>query len=92
MKTKQLALCLSLAAMAFGSAAKADGAFYTAANVAQAACGSDQVVWIDLDHGRYYKVGQVDTNKTTNGVYSCERTAHAKYREGKSDPTTLAKQ
>jgi hypothetical protein len=91
MKTTQLALCLSLTVMAFTSAAKADGVFATA-SMAQASCGSEPVVWIDLDRGRYYKVGQADTTKTTNGVYACERAAHAKYREGKSEPTTVAKQ
>jgi hypothetical protein len=90
MKTTQLALCLSLTAMAFGATAKADTGVYATASMAQTSCGADQVVWIDLDRGRYYKIGQVDTSKTSNGVYACEHMAHAKYREGKSDTTTLA--
>jgi hypothetical protein len=90
MKTTQLALCLSLAAVAFGSTAKADTGVFATASMAQTSCGSQPVVWIDLDHGRYYKIGQVDTAKTSNGVYACERAAHAKYREGKSDTTAVA--
>jgi hypothetical protein len=92
MKTTQLALCLSLAAMAFGSAAKAETGVFATASMAQTSCGSEPVVWIDLDRGRYYKIGQVEVAKTSNGVYACEHMAHAKYREGKSDSTTLAKQ
>ena len=92
MKTTQLALSLTLAVMAFTSAAKADSAFYATASMAQTSCGSEPVVWIDLDRGRYYKVSQVEPAKTANGVYACERAAHAKYREGKSETTTLAKQ
>ncbi len=92
MKANHWALCLSLAAVTLGSAAKADTAFYATANMAQASCGAEPVVFIDLDHGRYYKAGQVDFGKSANGVYACEKAAHAKYREGKSDPVTVAKQ
>jgi hypothetical protein len=88
MKLNHWAVCLSLATVAFAGAAKADGAMYATADMAQASCGADPVVFIDLDRGRYYKLGQ--TTKTSNGVYACERVAHAKYREGKSDPTAVA--
>ena len=90
MKANQLAVCLSLTALAIGVAAKADPAYFASANTAQAACGSEPVVWIDLDHGKYYKIGQGEYGKMANGVYACERAAHAKYREGKSDPTAVA--
>ena len=43
-----------------------------------------------VDHGRYYKIGQGSVAKTANGVYACEQAAHAKYREGKSEPTAVA--
>ena len=88
MKVNHLALCLSAAVLSFGAVAKADTAVYASANMAQASCGADPVVWIDLDRGRYYKLGQ--TTKTTNGVYACEKAAHAKYREGKSEPEAVA--
>jgi hypothetical protein len=92
MKKTQLALCLSLTALAVSSVAKAETGVYATASMAQTSCGSEPVVWIDLDRGRYYKLGQVETAKTTNGVYACERTAHAKYREGKVETTAVAKQ
>lgn len=89
MKVTQLALSLSLAATVFAPAAFAD-AMFASADAAQAACGGDQVVFIDLDRGRYYKPGTEAFGKTSNGVYSCEKVAHAKYREGKSDTTAVA--
>ena len=92
MKTTKLALCLSLSAIAFASAAKADTGIFATASMAQASCGSEPVVWIDLDRGRYYKIGTVDTSKTANGVYACEHAAHAKYREGHAETTSVAKQ
>jgi hypothetical protein len=88
MKINHWALCLSLTTVAFAGVAKADGAMYATADMAQASCGAEPVVFIDLDRGRYYKIGQ--TTKTSNGVYACERVAHAKYREGKSEPTAVA--
>ncbi len=92
MKANHWALCLSLAAAALSAGAKADTAYYPTVTTAQASCGADAVVWIDLDRGRYYKIGATDAAKGGNGVYACEHAAHAKYREGKSDPTTIAKQ
>jgi hypothetical protein len=90
MKFSQLALPLAVAASAFCSVAKADVTYYASVDMAQTACGADKVVWIDLDRGRYYKVGQGSFSKTPNGIYACEQAAHAKYREGKSDPTAVA--
>jgi hypothetical protein len=89
MKVTQLALGLSLAATVFAPAAFAD-AMFASADAAQASCGADQVVFIDLDRGRYYKPGTEAFGKSSNGVYSCEKVAHAKYREGKSDTTAVA--
>ena len=91
MKLNQLAVCLSLSAVAFATAAKADS-FYGTMTAAQASCGADAVVWVDLDHGRYYKIGQYDAGKASNGIFACEKAAHAKYREAKVEPTTVAKQ
>jgi hypothetical protein len=89
MNVKHLALGLSIAATAVAPAAFAD-ALYATANMAQASCGADQVVFIDLDRGRYYKPGTEAFGKSSNGIYSCEKSAHAKYREGKSDATAVA--
>jgi hypothetical protein len=92
MKVTQWAVGLSLAAATLGSVAHAETGFYATASMAQSTCGADPVVWIDLDRGRYYQVGTVDYGKSSNGVYACEKVAHAKYREGHSEPTAVAKQ
>jgi hypothetical protein len=92
MKANHWALALSLSVVTLAGAAKAETGYYATANIAQASCGTDAVVWVDLDRGRYYPVSQNDAMKTGNGIYACERAAHAKYRAGKSEPTTVAKQ
>jgi len=89
MKANHWALALALAAVSLTGVAKAD-AFYASADTAQATCAADPVVWIDLDHGRYYQLGTAAASKGGNGVYACEKAAHAKYREGKSEPTAVA--
>ena len=91
MKFNHLALAAAVAVVSVAGAAKAD-AFYASANIAQATCGADPVVWIDLDRGRYYQLGTAAAAKGGNGVFACEKAAHAKYREGKSEPTAVAKQ
>jgi hypothetical protein len=45
------------------------------------ACGADEVVWIDLDHGRFYHKAQSAYAKGGNGGYACMKMAHAQYRE-----------
>jgi hypothetical protein len=92
MKANHLAVFFSLAAATVATGAQADQALYASITQAQASCGADTVVWVDLDRGRYYKAGTADFAKGNNGVYTCERAAHAKYREGKSEPTAVAKQ
>jgi hypothetical protein len=89
MKFNHLALAAAVAVVSVAGVAKAD-ALYASADVAQATCGADPVVWIDLDRGRYYQLGTAAASKGGNGVYACEKTAHAKYREGKSEPTAVA--
>ena len=89
MKFNHLALAAAVAVVSVAGVAKAD-AFYASANLAQATCGADPVVWIDLDRGRYYQLGTAAASKGGNGVYACEKVAHAKYREGKSEPTAVA--
>jgi hypothetical protein len=89
MKANHWALALSLAAVSLTGVAKAD-AFYASADMAQSTCGADPVVWIDLDRGRYFQLGTAAASKGGNGVYACEKVAHAKYREGHSEPTAVA--
>ena len=91
MKFHHFALAAAVAVVSVAGVAKAD-AFYASANLAQASCGADPVVWIDLDRGRYYQLGTSAAAKGGNGVFACEKAAHAKYREGKSEPTAVAKQ
>jgi hypothetical protein len=90
MKANRWALALSLAAVSLAGIAKADTGYYATANIAQASCGTDAVVWVDLDRGRYYQIGQGDSMKSGNGIYACEKAAHAKYRAGKSEATAVA--
>jgi hypothetical protein len=45
------------------------------------ACGSDEVVWIDLDRGKFYHKAQANFAKGNNGGYACAKAAHAQYRE-----------
>jgi hypothetical protein len=49
---------------------------------AQQACPSDEVVWVDLDRGRFYHKTQAAFGKSGNGGYACMKMAHAQYREG----------
>jgi hypothetical protein len=91
MKVHHLALAAAMAAVSVTGAAKAD-AFYASVDLARATCGADPVVWIDLDRGRYFQLGTAAAAKGGNGVFACERDAHAKYREGHSDPVAVAKQ
>ena len=91
MKFNHVALAAALAVISVAGAAKAD-AFYASADLARASCGADPVVWVDLDRGRYFQLGTAAAAKGGNGVFACERDAHAKYREGHSEPTAVANQ
>jgi hypothetical protein len=55
--------------------------FAIEAGAAQA-CGADEVVWVDLDRGRFYHKGQAAYGKNSNGGYACVKNAHSQYREG----------
>jgi hypothetical protein len=57
------------------------GMFATEPEATQA-CGADEVVWVDLDRGRYYEKKQTDYGKSHNGGYTCLKMAHAQYRPG----------
>ena len=49
---------------------------------AAASCASDEVVWVDLDHGKFYHKASTNFAKGSNGGFACLRAAHAEYREG----------
>lgn len=74
----------AVAAVLFAAALPASAAtsLYTSADAATAACGADEVVWIDLDRGRFYHKNQANFAKGSNGGYACLKAAHAQYREG----------
>jgi hypothetical protein len=81
----KIALSAALAAFttlaaAFSPAIAATALFSTEPAAVQA-CGADEVVWVDLDHGRYYHKTQSAYAKGSNGGYACMKTAHAQYRE-----------
>jgi len=74
----------SAALMAVGlaaSPANASTALYATEPAAQQACQADEVVWVDLDHGRFYHKAQANYGKSGNGGYACLKAAHAQYRE-----------
>lgn len=90
MKANRLMLALPLVAAFTVSAAKADVVYYASADAAEGFCAGDAVVWIDLNRARYYKKGTADFGKSGNGVYACEKAAHSRYREAKSEPDAVA--
>jgi hypothetical protein len=75
-----------LVAIAAGSAslpriAYAQAGLFVSEEQAQGACKADEVVWVDLDRGRYYHKAQSAYGKGSNGGYGCAKAAHAQYRE-----------
>ena len=56
-------------------------ALYPTEPAATQACGADEVVWVDLDRGRFYHKSQANYAKSNNGGYACMKAAHAQYRE-----------
>ena len=83
MKIASSAIAIALFATATASlpASAATGLFPTEP-VAVQACGADEVVWIDLDRGRFYHKPSTAWAKSNNGGYACLKAAHAQYREG----------
>ncbi len=61
--------------------ASAATALFATEPAATQACGADEVVWIDLDRGRFYHKSQAAYAKSSNGGYACMKAAHAQYRE-----------
>ena len=48
---------------------------------AQDACRGDEVVWVNLDRGRYYHKSQASYGQGSNGVYACMKAAQTQYKE-----------
>ncbi|HLG88542.1 MAG TPA: hypothetical protein VKZ79_15250 [Alphaproteobacteria bacterium] len=82
MKFRTLGAVLPLAAMFVLSAPTfaATGLFATE-DAAQQSCGSDEVVWVDLDRGKFYGKSAGDYGKGGNGGYTCQKAAKLQYRE-----------
>ncbi len=82
MKIVSAALAALLIAAAAGSlpARAATPLFATEAAAAQA-CAADEVVWVDLDRGKFYHKASASYAKGNNGGYACLKAAHAQYRE-----------
>jgi hypothetical protein len=63
------------------STANAATSLFATEPAAQQACQADEVVWVDLDRGRFYHKSQSAFAKSSNGGYACLKAAHAQYRE-----------
>jgi hypothetical protein len=61
--------------------AQAATPLYATEPAATAACGADEVVWVDLDRGKFYHKASASFAKGNNGGYACMKAAHAQYRE-----------
>ncbi len=82
MKNTSAALAALLILAAAGSVpARAATPLYATPEAATAACGADEVVWVDLDRGKFYHKTQANFAKGSNGGYACMKAAHSQYRE-----------
>ena len=63
------------------SPAWAGTALFATEPAAQQACVADDVVWVDLDKGKFYHKEQANYGKGGNGGYACLKAAHSQYRE-----------
>ena len=82
MRILSAALAALLITAAVGSVpARAATAMFATEPAAAAACGADEVVWVDLDRGKFYHKAQASFAKGNNGGYACMKAAHAQYRE-----------
>lgn len=73
---------LIAASFAAAPMAGAGTRLYATEPAALAACQADEVVWVDLDRGRFYHKDHANYGKSNNGGYACMKAAHAQYREG----------
>jgi hypothetical protein len=76
-----LASALLIAAAAGSLPATAATALFATEPAAAQACSADEVVWVDLDRGKFYHKAQPNFAKGSNGGYACLKAAHAQYRE-----------
>ena len=82
MKIASSAIAIALlAATTAALPAVAATSLFATEPAATAACASDEVVWVDLDHGRFYHKAQSNFAKGNNGGYACAKAAHSQYRE-----------
>jgi hypothetical protein len=83
MKIVSVAAALALAAgvAAVSAPVQAATGLYATEDAAQKACQADEVVWVDLDRGKFYHKAQGNYGKGGNGGYACMKAAHAQYRE-----------
>ena len=70
-----------LMAAAVALPAMANTALYPTEAAATQVCGADEVVWVDLDRGKFYHKASASFGKGNNGGYACQKAAHAQYRE-----------
>jgi hypothetical protein len=65
--------------------AMADTPLLSTLEQAKQVCGSDDVVWVNLDRQKFYKEASPQFGKS-NGVYTCAKGARAHgWREAKED-------
>ena len=83
-------LCATAAAVLFAgwSAHAVAAQIYPTEGTALESCGNDPVVFIDLDHGRYYMPTQPEYAVSRNGAFSCLTQAHRDYHAGRSASVT----
>lgn len=82
MRIASVAISALLIAAAAGSLpAHAATALFATEPAAVQACAADEVVWVDLDRGKFYHKTQANFAKGSNGGYACLKAAHSQYRE-----------
>jgi len=82
MKIRTLGAVLPLAAMiGFSVPSIAATGLYATEDAAAQSCGADEVVWVDLDRGKFYGKSAGDYGKSGNGGYTCQKAAKLQYRE-----------
>jgi len=82
MKIRNWGVVVPLAAVvAFSMPSSAATGLFATEDAAQQSCGSDEVVWVDLDRGRFYHKAQDNYGKGGNGGYTCQKAAKLQYRE-----------
>jgi hypothetical protein len=75
------AVALAAATVAMSPPVSAATPLFATEGAASQACSGDEVVWVDLDNGRYYHKTQSSYAKGNNGGYACLKGAHSQYRE-----------